>query len=326
MWRIRGDIPRAVAAQAQALKLAPNSPTVVRVYLLGLLSAEQYDKVLSVSQPYANKEGFVSLVAAISARALVKLNKPAEAEKLFTAALQRARPGEMNLVVQQIRETYGLEDAIKKLSGWLPVRPKSRDIHLLLGDLHVQANQAQEGIKMYVKAFELADKPVQKAETRVRMGLVYHKYGKFPEAEKSYLAALKIIPNHSATLNNLAYLYVSQLNQPAKALQYAERAFKRKPNDRNILDTYGWVLAALGQYNKAERFLNRSLQMGEAMAPNLYHLGWVHEKTGRVTQAALRYQQALKLLADSKDAQLQKAVKEALERIKKPAAEGSGSK
>ncbi len=326
MWRLRENIPRAVTAQAEALKMAPNSSTVVRVYLLGLLSAEQYEKVLSVSQPYANKEDFASLVAAISARALVKLNKPVEAERLFLAALQRARAGEMKLIVQQVRETYGLTDSIVKLTGWLTARPKSRDFHLLLGDLHVQANQATEAIKMYVKAFELADKPVQKAETRVRMGLLYHRYGKFPEAEKSYLEALKIIPNHSTTLNNLAYLYVSQMNQPAKALQYAERAFKQKPNDRNILDTYGWVLAALKQYDKAERFLNRSLQMGEALAPNLYHLGWVHEKTGRVTQAALRYQQALKLLADSKDTQLQKAVKEALERIKKPTAEGSGSK
>ena len=317
MWRARGEMSRSIAALAEVFKLAPNSPDAVRAYLLGLLSAKQYKKVLEVSQPYANKEGFGPWVAAISAHSLAKLNKSAEAEKLFVAALRRASPEEMSLVVHQVRQAYGLADAIAKLTGWLKVRPKSWDVCLLLGNLHVQANQASQGIEMYRKAIEFADKAYQKAVATARIGGAYHGLGKFREAEKAYLAVLKVDPNHVPTLNNLAYLYVNEMNQPAKALPHSALAFKRMPYDQNILDTYGWVLAALGDYGKAERYLNRSLQMGRPMPPSLYHLGWVYEKTGRVTQAHLRYQQALKLLADGKDDRLRQAVNKALERLKK---------
>ncbi|MBL7133441.1 MAG: tetratricopeptide repeat protein, partial [Phycisphaerae bacterium] len=214
-------------------------------------------------------------------------------------------------------EAYGLADAIAKLTGWLKVRPKSWDLCLLLGNLHVQADQVSQGIEIYRKALGFADKANQKVEATVRIGGAYYRLGKLREAEKAYLAALKIVPNHAPTLNNLAYLYVNDMNQPAKALPHSALAFKQMPYDRNILDTYGWVLAALGDYGKAERSLNRSLQMGRPMPPSLYHLGWVYEKTGRVTQAHLRYQQALKLLADGKDDRLRQAVNKALERLKK---------
>ncbi len=319
MWRVRGEMPRAVVAAAVAVKMEPESPRAVSTYLLGLLAAKEYDKILEASQPYIKKEGFASWVSAINAHALVKLDKPTEAESLFTTALQRALPQEMTLIVQQIREAYGLPDAIKKLAGWLTVRPRGWDIYLLLGNLQIEAKQVQQGINTYEKAFGFAQKPFQKAEAKARMGAAYYGLGKFPDAEKTYLEALKIAPNHAATLNNLAYLYVNDMNQPAKALPYATRAFKQMSNDRNILDTYGWVLAKQGDYAKAEQILNRSLQMGTPTPPNLYHLGWVHEKTGRVTQATMRYQQALKALADGKNDRLRKAINDGLERLKKPA-------
>lgn len=317
MWRIREDMSRAVVAAAEAFKISPESPRAVSTYLLRLLSAKQYKKVLEVSQPYANKEGFGPWVTAIRAHSLAGLNKSAEAEKLFVAALQHARTQEMNLIVHQVRETYGLADSIAKLTGWLKVRPKSWDICILLGNLHVQADQASQGIQMYRKAIGFADKVYHKAEAMVRMGEAYYGLGKFREAEEAYLAALKIAPNHAPTLNNLAYLYVNDMNQPAKALPHSALAFKQMPYDRYVLDTYGWVLAALGDYGKAERYLNRALQAGGPIPPSLYHLGWVYEKTGRVTQARLRYQQALKLLADGKDDRLRQAVNKALERLKK---------
>ncbi len=318
MWNERGDKARAAAAAAEAVKMSPNSPRAVMTYLQALLSAKEYKKTLEVSQPYVGKKGFASWVAAIRAHALVKMEKPAEAEKLFTGALQRARSQEMTLIVQQIREAYGLTDAIVKLTGWLTVRPRSWDICLLLGNLQVQAKQTSQGIKSYENAFEFARQPSQKAEAKARIGTAYYKLGKFADAEKGFLEALKIAPKHAATLNNLAYLYVNDMKQPAKAQPYATRAFKRLPNDQNVLDTYGWVLAKLGEYAKAEQLLNRALQMGTATPGNLYHLGWVHEKTGRVKQATMRYQQALKLLADDEDKRLRQTVTKALERLKKP--------
>jgi len=72
------------------------------------------------------------------------------------------------------------------------------------------------------------------------IGLCYYKLARYPEAERSYLEAIKLQPDYSTAMDNLSLVYAKQ-NRLDRAISYAEMAFKLKPGDSGIsrhLDAY----------------------------------------------------------------------------------------
>ncbi|MBO9490498.1 PEP-CTERM system TPR-repeat protein PrsT [Endozoicomonas sp. G2_1] len=74
---------------------------------------------------------------------------------------------------------------------------------------------------------------------------------KYELAERVYLDILELEPEQLLSLNNLAFIHVER-NDKNQAIHYAERAFKKAPNNPSILDTYGQALLL---NNKAEQAL-----------------------------------------------------------------------
>lgn len=329
MWRRRGQQDKAIAALAQARKLAPDSPAVVRRYLVALLDAKQHDTVLTVSKAYEGRAGWDAWLNAVRARAMVGKNQAPKADKLFLQSITGARTGELDFIVNQIRAAYGGESAIAKLTDWARRRPDEWLVVALLGDLHAGAGadpdanltpaqkqaHRSKAITTYQAARRMAKKPPEIAVMDRRLGRAYYADRKYPQAEQAYLAALKVLPNDISSLNNLAYMYANELNQPAKALPHAEKALKFMPRDANILDTYGWVLAKLKKYPEAEKKLEQSIRYKADLPANRYHLGWVYEQTGRIQAAKNQYRLGMELVRQRKNDPLRKTLQEALRRV-----------
>jgi tetratricopeptide (TPR) repeat protein len=85
-------------------------------------------------------------------------------------------------------------------------------------------------------------------------------------------------------LNNLAYILAKELGKPEQALPYAERAAEMRPNDADVLDTYGLVLLRLDRLEDADRELSKSLAV-EEKTPNLLHMAEVKMKLGLLEEA-----------------------------------------
>jgi Tfp pilus assembly protein PilF len=186
-----------------------------------------------------------------------------------------------------------------------------------VGYFHSKNKDSTKASEAYAKAAAIALDAGDKAVINRELGLCYYELKKFKQAEAAYLESLKTIPDDPMTLNNLAYMYVSDLNEPAKALPYSQKAAQLAPNNPDILDTYGWALAKTGKFVDAEAQLLRAVQLSDSpLAATLprYHLGWVQEQTQRFSEALRQYRQVADILKGQSDNPLNAEVSQAMTR------------
>jgi general secretion pathway protein G len=318
MWNVRQDEAKRLDAHAQAVKVAPMAIRPVRDYLIALQESKKYETVLQASQSYVDKEGFVGWVDAFRATALAKLNRQDEADKAFLKALQIAQPTYVLVLVRQLQHAYGPAGAPAKFDGWLAGdQAKNWRLYLVLGVLYGEANDNVKALEALSKARDLATDPLARFLAWRHLGATWYSTGKFADAEKAYLACLMIRDDDVQVLNNLAYLYTNDLNQPRKGLPLAEKAAQLSPDNVRVLDTYGWTLAKVDRMADAEGALIRAVQLEGPLAVSRYHLGWIYEQTGRLDEALKQYRQGLEMIRTNKDDPLYGLLKEALDRVGK---------
>jgi len=329
MWQRRNQNAKAVSALEKAFELGKDSMPVVRTYLLGLMNAEQYDKALTVIDSYKNKPLWSVWVNAILGRIMVVKKQDSKANELFLKSVEDARPDELAFVVTQIREAYGSKIAIERMVAWSKKKPTDWYVRVLVGNLcsaaitdpkekltTAERNQyAKLAIDSYVVAVEKAKEPKNVAMLSNRLGKAYYDNHQPRDAEKAYLKCLEITPDNHAALNNLAYLYVNDLNEPEKALPYVRKVIRLRPQDPNVLDTYGWVMGKLKRYAEAKKYLQRSIERDPELAACRYHLGWVLEQTGNPKQALKHYRLGMELIRPMPHMPLHKRFQDALKRL-----------
>jgi tetratricopeptide (TPR) repeat protein len=324
MWALRQDEAKRLDAHAQAVKVAPMTVRPVRDYLIALQEAKKYDALLQASEPYVGKEKFVGWVDAFRATALAKLNRTAEADKAFLTALQIAEPAYVLILVRQLQDAYGAANAPAKFDAWLAGdQAKNWRLYLVLGVLYGEANDPAKALEALSKARELANDPLARFLAWRHLGATWYAIGKFAETEKAYLECIKIRDDDVQVLNNLAYLYTNDMNQPRKGLPLAEKAAQLSPDNARVLDTYGWTLAKLDKMSDAEGALVRAVQLEAPLAVSRYHLGWIYEHTGRLEDALKQYRQGFEMVRTNKDDSLYVTLKEAVERVTKKLEAGS---
>ena len=321
MWETRGDKAKAAQAFEKAVRTNPGSEVALRAYWVALLEVGKAPEVLSLSQDYSERADYAVWVRSIRGRAMVKADRPAEAEAQFIAAMKAcAQRGDLNFVYTQAAQAYGQGKAAEKWAGWVgQTIPDNVLAYSVLGSACADNGNYDQAEKALLKARELAkDNQEVLANVLVQLGTMYYQAKQTDKAERVFEETIRLRPNDPRTANNLAYLYAEDLNKPQEALKLAEVAFRAMPGDPMVLDTYGWVLAKLGRYADAEKYLRISAEMTRTDPFCLYHLGWVCEKTGRVGEAGDMYRRALPLAKDKKDPTLERQLQEGLQRTAVP--------
>jgi len=105
------------------------------------------------------------------------------------------------------------------------------------------------------------------------LGTLYYVRKKIDKAIPLYEKAVSIQPNAADAMNNYAYLLAENDRDLEKALQMAKKAITIEPNNPSFLDTVGWTLFKLGNYQEAERYLKKAFQMTPDVGEILAHLG-----------------------------------------------------
>ena len=147
-----------------------------------------------------------------------------------------------------------------------------------------------------------------------QLGLAYYEMGDYQKSLVSYRKALALSPKDQISLNNLAWLLATNLNQVDEAMKYAKRAWELEPYNPHSLDTYGVVLMAKGRYKEALEVLNRSADI-KKLAANLLHLGQAYEKLGQKDMALREYRRGWKIAGNNPKDRDYKALYEALKRL-----------
>lgn len=121
------------------------------------------------------------------------------------------------------------------------------------------------------------------------MGDAYFYMKDYVKSDKAFDNALKIDADNTYVLNNYAY-YLSLRNESLdKAEKLSKKANEIIPNNRNYMDTYGWILYQQKKYKESETWLKSAAKMGPPKADILEHYGDLLYRLNKVDEAVVQW-------------------------------------
>jgi tetratricopeptide (TPR) repeat protein len=124
-----------------------------------------------------------------------------------------------------------------------------------------------------------------------------------PEAKQRYEQILAIDPEAPVASNNLAWMLAEGGGNLDIALQLAQTAVRRLPDNPDVSDTLGWVYYRKGLPSLSIPPFQKSVEKNPKNATYRYHLGLAYAKVGDVENARTHLNEAVTLDPSSKQAQ-----------------------
>jgi len=168
---------------------------------------------------------------------------------------------------------------------------------LTWGDLLRRHKRFAEAVPVYDRAVELASAGGAAPPWTLLFarGIALERARQWPRAEADLLQALAQQPDQPDMLNYLGYTWVDLGINLDRGREMIERAVRLRPNDGAIVDSLGWALYRMGDYQQAVRNLERAVEL-KAEDPTINeHLGDALWRAGRHDEARFQWKRALSL-------------------------------
>lgn len=127
------------------------------------------------------------------------------------------------------------------------------------------------------------------------LGALQDQQGDKGKAVELYKEVLAKAEDHTAALNNLAYLYADNYGSPEEALVLAVKAFRNEPGNPGILDTLGLALLKNQRYDEAVNVLNKAAELLPKVAAIRLHQGQALHGAGKTAEARAAFQAVIEL-------------------------------
>jgi len=173
--------------------------------------------------------------------------------------------------------------------------PEDSFIQFFLGSAYMLNGEDTEAVTWLESASRAPARKPFKSIVYSTLGDAQSNLGNSEEADRVYELALSYDPENHNAMNNYAYNLSVRGEKLEKAQELALKAMELEPENSAYLDTMGWIFYKLGEYEKAKRFIQTSINLDEkaAGAEVLEHLGDVYEKLGNLERAKDFWKQAL---------------------------------
>ncbi len=144
-------------------------------------------------------------------------------------------------------------------------------------------------------------------DINMMLGDSYNGLGDYIKSDAAYDAVLANDPENANVLNNYSYFLSLRKEKLDKAKQMAAKLIEKDPDNPTYLDTYGWILYRMEDYQGARKYLQKAA-VNATNGTVLEHYGDVLYKLGETEQALQQWMKAKKLgessdLIDKKIAQ-----------------------
>ena len=157
--------------------------------------------------------------------------------------------------------------------------------------------------KRYIEAISFYDQILSKmdvnsdlyAEILYRRGGSYERSGDYIKADKDLLKSLEANPDDAYVLNYLAYSWLEREHKIDTALKMLEKAYAARSNDPYIIDSIGWAYYLVDEYERAENFLKRAVELMPQDPIVNDHYGDILWQLDRKIQARYFWQSVLNL-------------------------------
>ncbi|MDH3417911.1 MAG: tetratricopeptide repeat protein [Gammaproteobacteria bacterium] len=118
-------------------------------------------------------------------------------------------------------------------------------------ELDLADDLLREGLRLYPDDLSL----------RYAQALLYQEQGRLRRAASALEAIIADTPEDAGLLNALGYLLTDSLDRHDEAYGYIEQALMLEPDNAAIIDSMGWVLFHLGDYDAALEHLQRAFEL-----------------------------------------------------------------
>jgi len=181
----------------------------------------------------------------------------------------------------------GLRDVV---TSW----PTSIEAHTALGDMLRQNERFEEAAAAYDGALALVGEPEQRHWALLfQRGIAYERSDQWPLAEADFKTALELEPDQPQVLNYLGYSWVEMRMNLDEAKEMIEKAVEQRPDDGYIVDSLGWVLFRLGEFDGAVEHLERAVELRPVDPVINDHFGDALWMVGRKFEAEFQWRRAL---------------------------------
>ncbi len=195
-----------------------------------------------------------------------------------------------------LKEYRQAEKTVSTIKKRFPIR--SLRFRALEGELCFKIGNLKKATRLLEKVVqpEVAKKDKQiYLQAGITLASCYDQLGYPDKSIHLYEAILEIDAGNVFMMNNLAYLLAVQGNDLARAKELALKAVTAEPENASYLDTLGWVLFKLGEYDKARDILDKAAGIDTREPEILDHLVQVYEKLGN-PQRAQEMKQKIRIL------------------------------
>ena len=124
--------------------------------------------------------------------------------------------------------------------------------------------------------------------------LVAEKVNRMDIVESDLMKLIQLEPENAQALNALGYTWANNNIKLKEANSYIDKALAMEPNDAAILDSKGWVLYKLGNYNESEKYLMRALKLNDD-SEIVSHVIQLLVKVDKIKDAKNVYKKYIKL-------------------------------
>jgi tetratricopeptide (TPR) repeat protein len=119
----------------------------------------------------------------------------------------------------------------------------------------------EESIKYYSKVINTIDKKHDLyGQVLDGRGVAYERTDQWNKAETDLLNSLSISPDDAYVINYLAYSWIEKGINIERSLNMLKKANALMPNDGYIIDSLGWVLFKLKNYEEAQKYLQLAVK------------------------------------------------------------------
>jgi tetratricopeptide (TPR) repeat protein len=148
------------------------------------------------------------------------------------------------------------------------------------------------------------------ADILYRRGGSYERIKNYKQSDIDLINSLKIVPNDPYVTNYLAYSWLERNYKIGEALNMLQEAYEQKKNDPYIIDSIGWANYLIKDYQKAEKYLLRALELMPNDPIVNDHYGDVLWMLNRKIQARYFWNNALK--QEDTEKEMKKKIEEKL--------------
>ena len=165
-----------------------------------------------------------------------------------------------------------------------------------LANFYKRSKDYKTAIKYYSEVIENLDENSEiKSDILYRRGGSYERTGDYLNADKDLIESLNINPDDAYVLNYLAYSWLEREYKIEEAMEMLKTAYAAESEDPYIIDSIGWAYYLIDDYQEAEKYLKRAVEMMPYDPIVNDHYGDILWKLNRKIQARYFWKNVLEM-------------------------------